>query len=176
MRKPIGLTVALLLTACLAGAQTSQSTTTTTTTTTTKKSSSKKSSSAMAAAGVSVQTLQAHEQMLLDAFRAKNADVFRKDLATNALMIDGGGISDRERILTDIASPECTISSATVTDPKILNVDRDSAVLYYTMKTDGKCGTNPVPGTVYASTLYNKRAGKWVPVFHQETVPQGRGM
>ena len=174
MKKALTTALVVLLISCLVVAQTTQSTTTTTTTTTTKKSSSTKKGSA--AAGASVQALLAHEQMLLDAYKDHKADVFRKDLATEALMIDASGPQNREAILTGIASGDCAVNSATATDAKLLNVDRDTAVLYYTLKLDGKCGNNPLPGTVYASTLYNKRAGKWVPVFHQETLPQGRGM
>ena len=175
--------VALLISGVALAQASSQTTTTTTTTKSTAKTGTKKSTGtkkagakAAATGGATAAALQAHEQMLLDAFVKKQADVFRKDLSSDAVMIDQGGISDREKIITGIAAPDCTITTATVTDAKVINIDRDSAVLYYTLKMDGKCGNNAVPGTVYASTVYAKRAGKWVPVFHQETLPQGRAM
>src|SRR5437588_754325 len=136
MKKLFSMGLAVLLTCCVAMTQTAtQSTTTTTTTTTTKKASSK---SGAAAGGASVQALQAHEQMLLDAYKGHKADVFRKDLGAETLMIDSRGPQNREAILTGIASSDCTVNSATATDAKVLNVDRNSAVLYYTLKVDGK--------------------------------------
>jgi hypothetical protein len=170
--------VALLISGvALAQGAGSQTTTTTTTTTTSKAGAAKKGttkSGTSAATGATVQALQAHEQMLLDAYAKKQTDVFRKDLASNTVMIDESGVSDREKIISGIGSADCTINSATATDAKVVNIDRDSAVLYYTLKLDGKCGGNPAPAAVYASTVYSKRAGKWVPVFHQETLPQSR--
>ena len=174
MKALLSTAVTVLLVCCFAATQTSTQSTTTTTTTTTKKSNPTKKAGTTGAA--TVEQLQAHEQMLLDAYREHKGDVFRKDLATNALMIDGAGPAEREKIISDISSGNCTVTTATITDAKVLNIDRDAAVLYYTLKVDGKCGSSPLPGSAYASTLYSRRAGKWVPVFHQETLPQGRGM
>jgi hypothetical protein len=173
MKKVVGAIVAALLISCVAMTQTTTQSTTTTTTTTTRKSSSAKKGTTT---GATVEALQAREQMLLDAYKDHKSDVFRKELGAEALMIDSSGPHNREEILTRIGSMDCAVNSATATDAKVINVDRDSALLYYTLKVDGKCGNNPLPGIAYASTLYNRRGGKWAPVFHQETLPAGRGM
>jgi len=186
MKRSLKAAFAFVLISGVALAQASSQSTTTTTTTTstaktgnTKKSSGTKkgatSKSGATTGGATAQALQAHEQTLLDAFVKKQADVFRKDLSNDAVMVDETGVSDREKIITGIGSPDCAINSATATDAKVINLDRDSAVLYYTLKMDGKCGNNAVPGTVYASTVYSKRGTRWVPVFHQETLPRARG-
>ena len=173
MKALLSTAVTVLLVCGFAATQTSTQSTTTTTTTTTKKSNPTK---AAATGAASVEQLQAHEQMLLDAYRERKADVFRKDLAAEALEIGSEGPSPREKIISDVGSSNCTVTSATISDAKVLTVDRNTALLYYTLKVDGKCGSNTLPGTAYASTLYTRRAGRWVPVFHQETLPQGHGM
>ena len=53
--------------------------------------------------------------------------------------------------------------------PRVVWADANTAVLMYTWTGKGTYMGKPVPSPVYASTVYTKRADKWVAVFHQET-------
>jgi hypothetical protein len=67
-----------------------------------------------------------------------------------------------------MASMPCEIKSFTLSDWKLSMVDADAAVLTYKGVADGTCGGKPVP-TVWASSLWINRRGKWQAFSHQET-------
>ena len=54
-------------------------------------------------------------------------------------------------------------------DTKVLWVDDKTAVVTYTWMGAGTYMNQPIPGTMYASTVWTERDGKWLAVFHQET-------
>jgi hypothetical protein len=61
------------------------------------------------------------------------------------------------------------ISAWHLMDTKVMWIDDKSAIVTYTWMGKGTYMTQPLPETVYASTVWTERNGKWVAVFHQET-------
>ena len=61
------------------------------------------------------------------------------------------------------------VSSWHIMDAKVTWIDDKSAVVTYTWMGKGTYMNQPVPETVYASTVWTERNGKWVAVFHQDT-------
>jgi hypothetical protein len=55
-------------------------------------------------------------------------------------------------------------------DFNFLWVDANTVVVSYTWTGSGTMMGQPVPSPTYSSTVWTKRAGKWMAVFHQETV------
>jgi hypothetical protein len=54
-------------------------------------------------------------------------------------------------------------------NPQVTWIDDKSAVVAYTWMGKGTFMNQPMPETVYASTVWTERNGKWVAVFHQES-------
>jgi hypothetical protein len=56
-----------------------------------------------------------------------------------------------------------------VENPRVPWTDGNSALLLYVRRGGGIIGGQPSPETALASTLWTRRAGKWLAVHHQET-------
>jgi len=54
---------------------------------------------------------------------------------------------------------------------KVVVANDTSAIITYRFTAKGSMMGQPMPSTVLASTTYANRGGKWVAVFHQETIP-----
>jgi hypothetical protein len=61
------------------------------------------------------------------------------------------------------------VTSWAMSDEKVTWVDPNTAILTYKWTGAGTFQGQPMPGTVYASTVWTKRGDKWVAVFHQES-------
>ena len=66
------------------------------------------------------------------------------------------------------------VTDYTVSDPKVIRVGPDAAVLTYTSTTKGKWDGQPLPDRPSRdTTVFVRRSGKWLAVFHQETYADG---
>jgi len=120
----------------------------------------------------------AAEKMLLANERAINEAVLKGDVAAfkervgaDSWAIDSmsGRMSTAEFAKTlPQMSKDLKVTSFDLTDPKTLWVDANTGVLMYRFVAKGTYQGQPVPDS-YASTVYNKRSGKWIAVFHQES-------
>ena len=61
------------------------------------------------------------------------------------------------------------IGSWHIMDAKVTWVDDKTAIVTYSWMGSGTYMNQPVPGSTFASTVWNERNGKWVAVFHQES-------
>src|SRR5262249_33676148 len=61
------------------------------------------------------------------------------------------------------------ITDMTLTNMKFVWADDNTVVLSYTWTAKGTVNGQPIPSPTYASTVWTKRSGKWLAVFHQET-------
>jgi hypothetical protein len=61
------------------------------------------------------------------------------------------------------------VKSYELSDIKVTFFNSDSALLTYKGTQDGTCAGKTVPPSVWASSLYVRRGGKWYAASHQET-------
>jgi hypothetical protein len=111
--------------------------------------------------------LIANENTIAEAVAKQDAKTFLSLLAPEAFAADTGGFmkaSDFSKTLDQVK-----ITSWHIMNPQVVWVDDKTAVVAYTWMGAGTYMNQPVPGTVYASTVWTERNGKWVAVFHQET-------
>lgn len=52
-------------------------------------------------------------------------------------------------------------------------LDKDTVLMTYTATQDATCSGKKQTGKVIASSLWQKKDGKWVSPFHQETAAEG---
>ena len=115
------------------------------------------------------------EKQLIANERALNGAFAKGDTATFFGLIDKTGvgvdnmgvtkISDLEKII-----PQAKIASWNIDDTHVVWVDADTAVVYYRWTGSGTVMGQPVPSPVYASSVWTKRAGKWIVAYHQESI------
>lgn len=115
-----------------------------------------------------LKTLSTAEKKLWDAFKNKDPKPFKSGLAADAFAISENGIEKKEDTVKMIPTAPCEIKSYELSDWKLTMINSSTALVTYKGKTDGTCAGTAIP-TVWCSTIYVNRGGKWLAVFHQET-------
>ena len=119
--------------------------------------------------------LIANENKVSDALAKHDLKTFNDLVAPDAVSLDGAGfmkVADFTKSFDQVK-----ISTWHIMNPQVTWIDDKSAVVAYTWMGKGTFMNQPMPETVYASTVWTERNGKWVAVFHQEspaTPPVGK--
>ncbi|HZT60114.1 MAG TPA: nuclear transport factor 2 family protein [Pyrinomonadaceae bacterium] len=124
-------------------------------------------------AGVSQADLEAKEHQIWDAIKAKNWDAFGGLLSDDFTLVADDGVYTKAQTLDALKQYELTDYS--FSDVKFVKVDDDLAVLVYTSTETSAMGGKPSPDSgkkVYNASAWANRGGKWVGVYHQETLSQ----
>jgi ketosteroid isomerase-like protein len=117
-------------------------------------------------------TLIANERAVMDAFVKGNRATVEKFVAKEGWGIDPmmGRMTNADMLKTfDAMVKDMKISSWTISDERVLWADPNTAILNYTWTGKGTYQGQPMPSPTFASTVWTKRGGNWVAVFHQET-------
>lgn len=91
----------------------------------------------------------------------RDVEFYRDYLAPEALVVSPRGILDREGILRDLVENPNEFPKYAITDPRVVPVREEGAVLAYTVSFGGQ--------TLYVSTVYARAGGRWRAAFHQRT-------
>jgi hypothetical protein len=113
--------------------------------------------------------LIANEQKINDAVVKGDVAAFKALVATDGLAIDENGpsaVADFEKM---IAPGMAKITDMKLDNFKVMWVSSDVAIVTYNWTGKGTVMDMPVKPT-YSSTVYAQRGGKWLAVFHQESV------
>jgi len=86
---------------------------------------------------------------------------------------DGTVARGKQEVLRQLASGGCDVNSFALSDFSFLWLDKDTVLMTYTATQDATCSGRKQAGKVIASSVWQKRGGKWVSPFHQETDADG---
>jgi hypothetical protein len=114
----------------------------------------------------------AKEKQVLDAIKKKDAAGFKALVSDDAIVVGPQGTMTGGDAGKMLFSPDYSMVSATIDDPKVTMIDKDAAIITYKVT-----GTETYKGqskteTAYSTSVWANRGGKWVAVFHQETSVQ----
>jgi hypothetical protein len=112
-------------------------------------------------------TLIANENKVGEAIAKQDLKTFNDLVSADGISADMGGfmkVADFTKTFDQVK-----ISTWHIMEAKVTWIDDKSAIVTYTWMGKGTYMNQPVPETVYASTVWTERNGKWVAVFHQET-------
>ena len=115
-----------------------------------------------------LKALSTAEKKLWDAFKNKDPKPFKAGLTADAFALDENGIQKKEDTVKMIPQAPCEIKSYELSDWKLTMINSSTALVTYKGKTDGTCAGQAIP-TVWCSTTYVNRGGKWLAIFHTET-------
>ncbi|WP_156168317.1 nuclear transport factor 2 family protein [Methanoculleus sediminis] len=101
------------------------------------------------------------EKRAWEAADTRDVEFYRDYLAPEALVVSPWGILDREGILRDLVENPNEFPKYAITDPKIVPLGEEGAVLAYTVSFGGQ--------TLYVSTVYVQAGGRWRAAVHQRT-------
>lgn len=111
----------------------------------------------------------ASEKKLWEGWKNKDVKPFRAALWSTTVMVSEGGVAGREDLLKIVPAHDCDVRSYSLSDFKLTWLDNNTTVLTYKGTQEGTCGGTALPGTVWASSVWVRRNGKWYVATHQET-------
>jgi len=112
--------------------------------------------------------LVAMEKKLWEAWKNKDPKPFRATVTNDSVGNGEMGPQNKTALVKAISENPCEVKSYTLSDWKMTMVDSDAALLTYKGTVDGTCAGQAIP-TVWSSSLYVRRGGKWMAFFHQES-------
>jgi hypothetical protein len=111
----------------------------------------------------------ATEKKLWEAWKKKDFKPFQAYLAADSLMVGDTGVANKATSIKEMSGTPCDVKSYELTDIKVTFFDSDAAFLTYKSVQDATCGGQAVPPSVWNSSVYVRRGGKWYAASHQET-------
>jgi hypothetical protein len=109
-------------------------------------------------------TITKLEKSVTDAFKNKQAKVFRDYLAPEFSAVDAEGVKDADAEIADMEKTD--LSNYSFADMKVALLSPKIAVATYKVTTQSTLSGRDTSGTYYAATVWNKRGGKWLAVLH----------
>jgi hypothetical protein len=114
--------------------------------------------------------LQRDEEAGWQAWKDHNPKLEQDFIADDAVNIADGLVSKgKEQVLKGITDSGCVVNSFSLSDFSYMWLDKDTVLMTYTASQDATCSGKKQAGKVLASTIWQKKGGKWVSPFHQET-------
>ena len=111
--------------------------------------------------------LIANETKINEAVAKGDKAAFSALVAPDAWMADGTGLMQTTDFLP--VFDQIKITTWKISDAKVSWIDANSAIVLYTWTGTGTFQGQKLPAKTYASTVYNKKADKWIAVYHQES-------
>jgi hypothetical protein len=124
--------------------------------------------STTAAAPMTEADAMAKEKAVMAAFEKQDYNGFGDMVDEQALLVVGDAVHDKAGIMKGIQGfvPKDVVWS----DWKFLSLDKDAAVIAYKQTYGGSVNGQAIPPqTIYASSAWVNRNGKWLVIYHQET-------
>ena len=110
------------------------------------------------------------EKLLFEAWKNHDMGPFKQNLTDDVMVVVGDGILlGRDKLIDAMTKEVCEAKSYSLGDMKVSWIDKDAAVLAYKVDIDAICGGKKSPSPAYLSSVWAKRNGKWLTVFHQES-------
>ena len=109
------------------------------------------------------------EKKLWEAWKTKNFKTFKTYLSADSINIGDQGVTGKDEGIKMMESMSCEVKSYELSDIKVMFLNSDAALMSYKATQDASCGGQTMPTTVWASSAYVKRGGKWFAASHQET-------
>ena len=157
MKKFLILMVAIVATAC-----------TTPTTTTNRDDTNRNGSGATAVAPLTEADAIANEKALWATFDKQDYNAFANMMDEQTLYVTSDGVYDKIATVKSVNGfmPKDLVFS----DWKFLSIAKDSAVITYKVNFTGTAdGQTIPPQSMYASTAWINKNGKWLATYHQDT-------
>lgn len=113
-------------------------------------------------------TLIAHERALYEAIAKADADRFRTLTLPAGFWATPSGFVPMDRLVAGGLSV-FDVPHWGMENPRVVWTEGNAALVLYLRTGGGRFGDRPFAATTLASTLWTKRDGKWVAVYHQES-------
>lgn len=111
----------------------------------------------------------AAEQQIMGAIKNRKPENFKALVDPNGSVMSPQGAVKVLDIMNEIFNPATTITEYRMEDAKVMMVNNNAAMLTYKSISTATMNGKTESETSYDSTLWVKRNGKWMAMFHQST-------
>jgi hypothetical protein len=113
------------------------------------------------------------EKQFWESWKNGNPQVFEKLMAADAVFFGQNGIASKAEIIQQQKESVevCKVESYVLTDPRAVGIGNDSAILFYEAEQKATCGGVKVQPLMHGSSVYARRAGKWLNFYRSEVPP-----
>jgi uncharacterized protein (TIGR02246 family) len=109
------------------------------------------------------------EEKMWAANRAGDADYYAHLLRDDAFVVSRWGVQDRPAILEGIRANTVPYVSSTITEPRVLRLTPDSALINYRVHVEALRAGEPMAFDALATTIYTREDGAWRCALHQQS-------
>ena len=109
----------------------------------------------------------AKEREGLEALKTGNLDQFGNLTADDAVFVDAMGPASKAQVLKNVAG--FTLTDYSMEDMRFVAVSSKAGLISYKIHEKGVSHGKDFTAQTYVSSLWEKRGGKWVCLFSQET-------
>ena len=103
------------------------------------------------------------------AWKSRDASFFEQFLSEDHVEVHPYGIVGKAAVVDGVRSPACVVQAYSLGPLSLTRVSADTVLVTYRAEQNTTCGEQKVPSPVWATSLYAKRAGRWVNVMYQHT-------
>jgi hypothetical protein len=108
-----------------------------------------------------------HERQILEAIKKRDANAFKSLVDMNGTEVGSMGARKISEGLSELFSPDLTFAEIKMEDPQVMMLGKDAAILTYKSSGTATMKGKTESGMSFDTTVYAKRGGKWIAVFHQ---------
>ena len=109
------------------------------------------------------------ERQTNEAVNKKDAKTLETIVPADALIVTEKGFEDRSQFFKRTFADECTVKSFSMDDTKFVMLDKNTVMVAYKYTQDAPCNGQSSPSSLWISSLYSKRGGKWLNTFFSLT-------
>jgi hypothetical protein len=113
------------------------------------------------------------EQQFWESWKNGEPQVFQELMTGDAVFFGQYGVASKSEILRQQKESveACKVESYRLTNPRAVNIDDNAAILLYEAEQHATCGGAKVQPFMHGSSVYVKRAGKWLNLYRSEVPP-----
>jgi hypothetical protein len=114
--------------------------------------------------------LVAAEKEFWEAWKNKQPDRFAAAMADDAVFFGLYGTTGKAESVNEQRDSvkSCQVASYALTNPRVIPIDADAAILLYDAEQHAICGGQPVQPFMHGESVYALRHGRWINLLRSE--------
>ena len=114
--------------------------------------------------------LLAAEKEFWEAWKNKQPDRFASAMADDAVFFGLYGTTGKAESIAEQRDSvkSCQVASYALTNPRVIPIDADAAILLYDAEQHAICGGQPVHPFMHGESVYALRNGRWMNLLRSE--------
>ncbi|PZR74916.1 MAG: hypothetical protein DLM52_08600 [Chthoniobacterales bacterium] len=109
------------------------------------------------------------EKQSWEAWKNRDGKFYENFLYDDHVELGTGGPFNKSSVVSFVGSPVCAVKSYTVDHFELTTFDANTALLTYHAAQETTCSGKAVPSSVWVSSLYVRRDGRWLNALYQQT-------